>query len=895
MRIDNAQFTGSATGTQATATLSGSFSGSHEGSGLRLTQVTASKLLFSASFGLGIENTFNFDAQSNQQISIDTSSAHFIIGARSASNANTASLLTTASLSGLTQSFTKGDGSTFEIYLPDTSSATQTDTGSFIVSASLSSLTASGLFTMSFTNKKNETINVNLSASEYSLTASRVLGTLTEGQGVDTFTYNGATTTTVGIGTFSASIDTKVNTNSSSIATTVNNVSSSLSASIADIIDGTTTIASSSYAVTSSHAITASYFKGNADNVSINNSSITGSTISGSTIDGSTITNTTASSIQATGSFQGNLDGTASFASKVENALSNGTLVDAFTYDGSATATVDITTYSGSASTERVAIAARVSGSSVAPIAALSASTSTARSAIATAYIAADTALSSSANLARRNYYQSSSITPAREEDSFRLVKGDGTVDTLVFSTASFVKSVNTLTPDAAGNVAVAIASVSTGLSSSFPATPNEGDVYIVSGETGALTGSNGQAWIYESGTAQWYQISSLDQVESDIRYVQVAGDTMTGNLVLPAADPTLANQATRKGYVDLFYDSSSLLESTSQLSLHKGDGTIDVIALAGITTSGSVSSSYLSQADGVRIESTTGRTENYIELKTAANALELAARDNIILNMDTNGGGVGTIDFQLNGTSVANIDQDGTGSFAWVDATASVANSTRHSLTTASADAGIIGFLFDGNSPQTLKIDTGSAIFQNAINAATASLSASVANTYVSQQPGQSISGSSITGSVISGSTIEGGTISGSTINGGSVTGDVTLNGTLSGGVAKLSGSFTGSFSGSVTSAKTYDASVETADFNFVQGTLHVVSTAITGTLPATPNVGDRVAFMNLSTVEPLIARNGSNIMSSATDLSIDSQYASFQLIYTAATEGWILVGANN
>ena len=41
MRIDNAQFTGSATGTQATATLSGSFSGSHEGTGARLTEVTA--------------------------------------------------------------------------------------------------------------------------------------------------------------------------------------------------------------------------------------------------------------------------------------------------------------------------------------------------------------------------------------------------------------------------------------------------------------------------------------------------------------------------------------------------------------------------------------------------------------------------------------------------------------------------------------------------------------------------------------------------------------------------------------------------------------------------------------------------------------------------------------
>ena len=51
----------------------------------------------------------------NQVISVDTASAHFITGAMAAVGGTTASLLITASTSGLTQSFTKGDGSTLEL------------------------------------------------------------------------------------------------------------------------------------------------------------------------------------------------------------------------------------------------------------------------------------------------------------------------------------------------------------------------------------------------------------------------------------------------------------------------------------------------------------------------------------------------------------------------------------------------------------------------------------------------------------------------------------------------------------------------------------------------------------------------------------------------------------
>jgi hypothetical protein len=139
----------------------------------------------------------------------------------------------------------------------------------------------------------------------------------------------------------------------------------------------------------------------------------------------------------------------------------------------------------------------------------------------------------------------------------------------------------------------------------------------------------------------------------------------------------------------------------------------------------------------------------------------------------------------------------------------------------------------------------------------------------------------------------------------------DAILSGSVVGSAAtvSLTGSFTGS--GFITSAsygitasyalnvesfnKNYPIQTYTTNFNLSKDNYHVITAAITGTLPAGPANGDRLGIINLGTNEPLIARNGSNIMGQTQDLSIDSNNASFQLVYSGATNGWVFIGANN
>ena len=144
----------------------------------------------------------------------------------------------------------------------------------------------------------------------------------------------------------------------------------------------------------------------------------------------------------------------------------------------------------------------------------------------------------------------------------------------------------------------------------------------------------------------------------------------------------------------------------------------------------------------------------------------------------------------------------------------------------------------------------------------------------------------------------------------------DAILSGSVVGSAATISltGSFTGSghistasfvetASYSVTAshalnAGTFDFATvyETTNFTFAKDTFHIVSqSALTGTLPATPTDGDRVAFMKVGTTSSLIERNGSNLMFLGEDMTVDSNNASFQLLYSGATPGWILLGANN
>ncbi len=77
------------------------------------------------------------------------------------------------------------------------------------------------------------------------------------------------------------------------------------------------------------------------------------------------------------------------------------------------------------------------------------------------------------------------------------------------------------------------------------------------------------------------------------------------------------------------------------------------------------------------------------------------------------------------------------------------------------------------------------------------------------------------------------------------------------------------------------------------VKNTLYVFTANLTLTLPASPSNGDSIKISNLSGVATcVLARNGSLIMGSATDLTLNNAVASFELIYSGATKGWVIIG---
>jgi len=73
----------------------------------------------------------------------------------------------------------------------------------------------------------------------------------------------------------------------------------------------------------------------------------------------------------------------------------------------------------------------------------------------------------------------------------------------------------------------------------------------------------------------------------------------------------------------------------------------------------------------------------------------------------------------------------------------------------------------------------------------------------------------------------------------------------------------------------------------------VYVLTANLTLTLPASPSSGDSIKISNRSGVATcVLARNGSNIMGSASDLTLDTASASFELIYSDATNGWVIIG---
>jgi hypothetical protein len=85
-----------------------------------------------------------------------------------------------------------------------------------------------------------------------------------------------------------------------------------------------------------------------------------------------------------------------------------------------------------------------------------------------------------------------------------------------------------------------------------------------------------------------------------------------------------------------------------------------------------------------------------------------------------------------------------------------------------------------------------------------------------------------------------------------------------------------------------TYNANV----YQFLY--INTTANAITVTLPASPNFGDEIRFLDVAgtfgTNNLTVARNGKKIQRTTTDLVISTNGAGFSLVYYDATQGWLL-----
>ena len=94
-------------------------------------------------------------------------------------------------------------------------------------------------------------------------------------------------------------------------------------------------------------------------------------------------------------------------------------------------------------------------------------------------------------------------------------------------------------------------------------------------------------------------------------------------------------------------------------------------------------------------------------------------------------------------------------------------------------------------------------------------------------------------------------------------------------------------------TAPANYNVSVISTSSLASKNTLYVLKADLTLTLPSSPDAGDSIKISNLSGVATcIIARNGNNIMATAADLTLDNAVASFELVYTDATNGWVIIG---
>lgn len=70
-----------------------------------------------------------------------------------------------------------------------------------------------------------------------------------------------------------------------------------------------------------------------------------------------------------------------------------------------------------------------------------------------------------------------------------------------------------------------------------------------------------------------------------------------------------------------------------------------------------------------------------------------------------------------------------------------------------------------------------------------------------------------------------------------------------------------------------------------------YVTSDSQTITLPSSPSAGNEVVIINGNFTGTTVARNGSNIMELAEDMTMDIAYSAVTFIYVDATRGWVVI----
>jgi hypothetical protein len=131
------------------------------------------------------------------------------------------------------------------------------------------------------------------------------------------------------------------------------------------------------------------------------------------------------------------------------------------------------------------------------------------------------------------------------------------------------IKKVNGVSPDMNGNVAISLSKNYTGLYNGggfiTSAPPVDGDVFIVSTDPDGA--NNGRTFIYLNPA--WNEITN-NIGSTDARYVQLAGSTLQGDLIIPSGKkitlsdlPTTSLDAVNKDYVD----ASKTLDATALIN----------------------------------------------------------------------------------------------------------------------------------------------------------------------------------------------------------------------------------------------------------------------------------------------------------------------------------------